>query len=106
MRDLFTAVANLWQSIAPGGTLLIATPTISRSTPRPPSTIVHLAPAGLAEVIEGPARRRRDLDGTRQPAVAIAFLHGIAEEDLRPAELDFEHPLFPIVVTAAVRKPG
>ena len=107
VRDLAGAVANLWQSLAPGGTLLITTPAIARIDPDASSEDRwHLTPAGLAEVVRvacptGDAT----VTGHGNPLVAIAFLHGLAQEDLSPAELEFEHPLFPIVVTAAVRKP-
>jgi hypothetical protein len=108
VRDPFTAVANLWQSIAPGGTLLISTPMISRLDPAAVEhDRWHLAPAGLAEVIERSCPGGEvELESWGNPLVAIAFLQGIAAEELRPAELDAQHPLFPIVVTAAIRKPS
>ena len=108
VRDLAAAVANLWQSLAPGGTLLVTTPSIARIDPVAADVDRwHLTPAGLAEIVRvacpsGDAT----VAGHGNPLVAIAFLHGLAQEDLTPAELEFEHPLFPVVVTAAVQKPG
>ncbi len=108
VRDLTAAVANLWQSLAPGGTLLITTPAIARIDPDAAADDRwHLTPAGLAEIVRiscpsGDAT----VTGHGNPLVAIAFLHGLAQEDLKPTELEFEHPLFPVVVTAAVRKPA
>ena len=108
VRDLVSAVGNLWQSLAPGGTLLITTPAIARIDPdAADADRWHLTPAGLAEVVRrGCPAGDATVAGHGNPLVAIAFLHGLAQEDLSPAELDFEHPLFPVVVTAAVRKPG
>jgi SAM-dependent methyltransferase len=108
VRDLVSAVANLWQSLVPGGTLLITTPAIARIDPAAPSEDRwHLTPAGLAEVV-GVACPSGDatITGHGNPLVAVAFLHGLAQEDLSAEELEFDHPLFPIVVTAVVRKPG
>ena len=106
VRDPFAAVANLWQSIARGGKLLITTPVISRLDPAAVEhDRWHLAPAGLAEVIARSCPGGAvELEAHGNPVVAIAFLQGIATEELRPAELDAHHPLFPIVVTAVVRK--
>jgi SAM-dependent methyltransferase len=108
VRDPFAAVANLWESLAPGGTLLVSTPAISRLDPA--ATDVdrwHLAPAGLAEVIaRGCPGADVEIEAHGNPVVAIAFLQGIATEELRSAELEARHPLFPIVVTAVARKPA
>jgi SAM-dependent methyltransferase len=108
VRDLVSAVANLWQSLAPGGSLLITTPAIARIDPAAAAEDRwHLMPAGLAEVVRAACPSGdATVAGHGNPLVAVAFLHGLAQEDLSRAELEFEHPLFPVVVTAAVRKPG
>lgn len=108
VRDPFSAVANLWQSLAPGGALLLTTPAISRVDPAEvDSDRWHLTPAGLREVISRSCRGGElELEAYGNPVTAIAFLQGIAAEELRQAELDAHHPLFPIVVAAAVRKPA
>jgi hypothetical protein len=107
VRDPFAAAANLWQSIAPGGALLVTTPAIARVDPDAvEDDRWHLTRAGLETVI-----RRACPDGEYSvqahgnPIVATAFLQGVAAEELRADELDAHHPLFPIVVTARVRKP-
>ena len=108
VREPFAAAANLWQSIAPGGALLVTTPAIARVDPDAvDDDRWHLTRAGLETVI-----RRACPDGQSSveahgnPIVATAFLQGIAVEELRADELDAHHPLFPIVVTAVVRKPN
>lgn len=107
VRDLGAAVANLWQSLSPGGTLLITTPAIARIDPDAAGDDRwHLTPAGLAEIVRVSCPSgHAAVAGHGNPLVAIAFLHGLAQEELKPDELEFEHPLFPVVVTAAVRKP-
>ena len=37
---------------------------------------------------------------------SIAFLTGVASEELEPAELDHRDDRFPVVVTARLRKPA
>ena len=61
----------------------------------------------VAEVIERSCPGGEvELESYGNPLVAIAFLQGIPVEELQPAELDAQHPLFPIVVAAAVPKPS
>jgi SAM-dependent methyltransferase len=106
VRDPVTALENLWQSLAPDGSLLLTTPAIAHLDPDTPELDRwHVTPAGLEELIAracpgGTAIVR----GFGNPVVAIAFLHGIAAEELRSSELEADHARFPIVVTASVRK--
>jgi hypothetical protein len=106
-RDPFATVANVWQSIAPGGTLLLTTPALARVDPAAmDDDRWHLTVAGLREVVrracpEGSAT----VSGFGNPVTAIAFLEGIAAEELTAAELAATHPSFPIVVAARVDKP-
>jgi hypothetical protein len=106
--DPFAATENLWQSVAPGGALLLTSPAIARLDPvYTADDRWHLTPAGLEALI---ARSCPGADYAVEsygnPVTAIAFLQGIAVEELRPEELDARHPLFPIVVMAALRKPA
>ena len=107
VRDPFAAMANLWQSVAPGGALLVTTPAISRLDPA--ATDVdrwHLTPAGLREVIDRSCPGADAVvESYGNPVTAVAFLQGIAAEELRPKELEARHVLFPIVVAASIRKP-
>ncbi|HWE81491.1 MAG TPA: hypothetical protein VG265_07560 [Gaiellaceae bacterium] len=109
VRDPFTAAANLWQSLAPGGTLLISSPAICRlDSVFASEDRWHLTPAGLQAVMDQSASGAAEIrvTGRGNVLVAVAFLHGIAEEELSTAELAFDDPLFPIVVTAFARKSG
>jgi SAM-dependent methyltransferase len=108
VRDLTTALENLWQSLAPGGTLLVTNPAISRVDPDAPADDRwHFMPAGLEELIQRTCPDAEfSVEAGGNPLVATAFLQGIAAEELRRDELDARHPLFPVVVMAVVRKPG
>jgi hypothetical protein len=37
--------------------------------------------------------------------VAIAFLHGLAEQELRPRELDHRDPDYEVLITVRAQKP-
>lgn len=106
VTDPVAAVANLWDSLSPGGALLLTTPAIARLDPDVPDLDRwHLMPAGLEQVIrQACPDAAATIRGYGNPVVAVAFLHGIAAEELRPADLAAQHPGFPVVVTAAVRK--
>lgn len=107
VRDPVAAVANLWQSLAPGGTLLISNPAIARLD----SAAInedrwHLSPAGLREVMlrGAPDAQGVSIAGHGNILAAVAFLHGIAQEELSSDELDVHDDLYPVVVTALARK--
>lgn len=105
VTDPFAAVDNLWQSLAPGGALLVTAAAIARTDPdAPDADRWHFTVAGLTELL-GRVSPRPEVEGHGNPVTAVAFLHGITQEELRPDELDADHPLFPIVVTGVARKP-
>lgn len=108
VRDPLVAIENVWGALAPGGVLLLTTPAIARLDPFfTDDDRWHLTPTSLRELLE------RGCDGAEltvqsfgNPLTAIAFLHGIAAEELDREKLDSFHPLFPIVVAAvAVKRP-
>jgi SAM-dependent methyltransferase len=106
VSDPVAATANLWRSLRPGGALLITVPVITRLD-RAALDIDrwHLTAAGLEEVVRrGCPGGEYSVQAHGNPVVAVAFLHGLALEELRSNELDSHHPLFPIVATAVVRK--
>lgn len=106
VSDPVAATANLWRSLRPGGALLITVPAIARLD-RASLDIDrwHLTASGLEEVVRrGCPGGEYSVEAHGNPVVAVAFLHGIAVEELRRTELDSHHALFPIVATAVVRK--
>jgi hypothetical protein len=109
VADPVAAVTNLWQSLVPGGTLLLTVPMIARVDPDAPGVDRwHLPPAGLREVIARGAPDAADVDvaGHGNVLAAISFLHGLGSEELRQNELEAHDDRFPIVVTAVARKAG
>ncbi len=107
VADLDRAVANAAQAIRPGGVLLVTVPAICRVDTR-----LHeidrrrFTEAGLREAL---ARAFPDAELEVADAgnliAAIAWLLGLAVEDLEPADLGLDDARFPIVVCARAVRP-
>jgi SAM-dependent methyltransferase len=107
VRDIDTALANLWQSLAPGGVLLLSVPAIAK---RDPSAALvdrwRLMPGGLATLVERVCpRAEHEIVGAGNVLVALAVLLGVATEELTPEELGADHGDFPVLSLARIRKP-
>lgn len=102
------ALRNLWQALRPGGTLLFTGPCVSRIDHElPDHDQWRYTPNGL--------RRRLgvllpeaavEVEGHGNVLAGVAFLHGLAVEELSRAELDVQDPRFPLVVSAVIRRPA
>lgn len=107
LPDEHAALRNLYCALRPGGTLLVTVPCLSRQDPNAAGTDRwRMLPLGLAERL---ARACPDgavhVEGHGNLVAAIAFLAGLAAEELRAAELDAVDPAFPIVACGRVVKP-
>ena len=106
--DLDAAVATLHRILKPGGVLLATVPGISQIedgewgdtwywsfTRRSAWRLLraHFAESGLAVEAHG------------NVLAAIAFLHGVAAEELEREELDAEDALYPLLITVRAQKP-
>ncbi len=106
--DIRAAMRTLERILAPGGTLLVTVPGISQTTDENWRDSWYWA-------LTVPSLRR--LAEERFPAgavtveshgnvlTAVAFLHGLAREELRARELAVVDRDFPLVVTLRARKP-
>lgn len=108
VSDLQMALCNAWRSLRPGGVLLICVPGISRLDPVPgPDHDLHrFTPAGLAVTLRA-VLSQGDVEvfGYGNLLAAVAFLYGIAAEELHTEELAAYDPHFPVLVAARVVKP-
>ena len=103
------ALANLWQSLAPGGTLMVTAPSLSRVDPDAgDADRWRWLPSGLRQLLEqacGPAGKI-DLMPFGNLLAATAFLHGLAAEELLEAELEpFDHA-YTLLACATATKPS
>ena len=107
-KDPETALRNVWESLAPRGTALITVPCLARIDPDHPAidrwrfTALGLQTL-LARACPG---AELEVAAHGNVLVGVAFLMGMAAEDLNQSELEHEDDRFPLVVCARVRKPG
>jgi hypothetical protein len=102
------AIANLHATLVPGGTLLATVPTVSRITN-------GMVDGDFWRLTEASARRLFGAAfGDAQVAVtaygnvlsSVAFLHGLAVEELPARRVDDADPYFPMLVGVRASKAG
>jgi SAM-dependent methyltransferase len=105
--DLEAAVGHAHRILRPGGTLLCTVPTVSRIAHRTLGTEYWRLTALACERLFGDAfaNGRVDVRAHGNVLTAVAFLVGIAAEELSPRELDLVDPFFPVLVTVRATKP-
>jgi SAM-dependent methyltransferase len=106
VSDPEAALQNAWQGLASGGVLLLSVPGITRADPE---HVVadrwRFTAPGLDTLIA-----RTCVDGNREVAgygnltSAVAFLMGLAAQELEEHELTASDPHFPVVVCARVQR--
>ncbi|MGB5136641.1 MAG: methyltransferase domain-containing protein [Prochlorococcaceae cyanobacterium] len=110
IRDYEEALAELIRILKPGGTALITVPGISQISPLPteaanwswsfyPNTMRSLLEMARFEHESIKIASYGNLKTT------IAFLAGLAQEDLEQRDYEFNDPQYPLIVAALARKP-
>ncbi len=104
--DPFTAIANLWQSLAPGGTLLVTVAGISRVDPDGPQIDRwRITPSGFQALVDRVCPdAEHQISGRGNLVTSIAFLQGLAAEELRREELTRHDPAYPMITAAMLRR--
>jgi hypothetical protein len=97
LSEQTVALRNLWTALRAGGALLVTVPCISRIERKMPATdFWRYTPKGLELLI---ARSCPDAkvvsEGHGNVLAAVAFLMGLAVEDLTESELDAKRPVLP-----------
>jgi SAM-dependent methyltransferase len=109
LPDLETALRNVWQTLAPGGVLLATVPTVSRvDRSIPEIDLWRFTPAGLEQALRNAAVQEGELAimSYGNLVSAIAFLTGLAAEELLQEELEHVDRYFPILACARLEKPA
>lgn len=103
--DVPAALANAHRALAPGGVLLATVPAVSPVTAPPLTDYWRFTAGAMARLLEdsfGPGAATVQARGN--VLATIAFLEGLAAEDLAADELSHDDPRLPLVVCArAVR---
>jgi SAM-dependent methyltransferase len=104
--DLKAAVAHAHRVLRPGGTLLCTVPTVSRIGRRElTSEYWRLTAAACARLFdEAFVGGAVDVRARGNVLSAVAFLMGMATEELSSRDLDLDDPFFPVIVTVRATK--
>jgi SAM-dependent methyltransferase len=107
VADAEAAIANVYRALRPGGVLLLTVPSISHLEPSW-EDLWRWTPAGLKGFLADalPADAEREVAAHGNVLTSIAFLLGLAVEDLRLEEYEPEDGMYPLVICARVRKPS
>jgi SAM-dependent methyltransferase len=104
--DPEAGLANAWSCLAPGGVMLLTVPSLGPVDLRLAHDLWRWTPQAfdrlLARVLPD---AQREVVGYGNLVTATAFLHGIAAEELAPADFARSDPRYPLVVGAWVRRP-
>jgi SAM-dependent methyltransferase len=98
IADIDAAIANAHRLLRPGGVLLVTVPAIGRIEPHP-QDYWRLTPASCARLFgkHFPAGKL-SIESHGNVLSALAFLKGLACEDLRKSELDYADAAFPVIL--------
>jgi SAM-dependent methyltransferase len=108
--DLRAAIGTLYRILKPGGVLLLTSPGIQQIS-RGDMEIggdywrfTTLSMRRLFEEVFPPDRV--EIEASGNVLAALAFLHGLAVEDLHRKDLDYQDPDFPVSIAVRAIKPG
>lgn len=109
VEDPAATIANLWQSLAPGGALIVTVPALSRMDPYAlEADRWRWLPSGLRQLMNQCCEGldRVEVAAFGNLLTATAFLHGVAAEELRRSGLDPLDDAYVILSCAMATKPG
>jgi hypothetical protein len=104
--DLEAALENAWQALSSRGVLLVTMPGLTRADPEHTgSDRWRVTAPGLDTVLARTCPDgRREVEAYGNLIAAVAFLMGLATEELEESELAVSDPHFSVVVCAWVQK--
>lgn len=104
--DSAKVLRHCYRALRPGGALLVTVPACCRYSPHP-EDFWRFTDRSLERLLQENAPGAQvDVQMHGNLVASIAFLTGIATQELAPGELAVRDERFPIVVTAHVRKPA
>jgi SAM-dependent methyltransferase len=107
VADPAAAIANVYRALRPGGVLLLTVPSISHLEPNW-DDLWRWTPSGLVTFLDDalPVEAEREVTAHGNLLTTLAFLLGLAADDLRLEDYGSEDGMYPLVLCARVRKPS
>jgi hypothetical protein len=100
------AIENFYSALRPGGHLLISVPSASGIDPfLEEADYYRWTPAGLRHLLQPLPGARVSVEGRGNLLVLVAYLYGLAAEELREAERQFVDNRYPLLAFATIQKP-
>ncbi len=105
--DAEAALANAYRCLAPAGVLLLTVPSLSQLRAGG-EDLWRWAPRGAAELVGRalPDEAESILQARGNLLTCLAFLLGLAADELDSAAYEHDDRQYPLVVCARIRKPG
>ena len=106
VMDLQPALENAYRILAPGGSMLATCPGFVPLI-RDGKDYWHMSADGWQEVFSRACPGSvLEVESHGNCLAAVAAMYGLALEELTLAELDYNDPRYPILVTVSCRKPA
>jgi SAM-dependent methyltransferase len=108
--DMKAALSTLAAALKPGGVLLLTVPGISQISgydERLTGDFWRFTPSSVQRLLEEHfSRESIEVRGYGNVLTAIAFLHNVAQEELKKSELEASDAQYPMIVAARAVKEG
>ncbi|MGZ8648151.1 MAG: class I SAM-dependent methyltransferase [Solirubrobacteraceae bacterium] len=106
VADAEQGIANVYRALRPAGVLLLTVPGISHLE-QSWDDLWRWTPKGFARFLDEalPTEAERELTAHGNVLTSVAFLLGLASEDLTGGEYDAEDDMYPLVLCARIKKP-
>ncbi len=107
MFDVQAALANACRVLRPGGVLLATLPVTSRVCDPPLTDYWRFTPRAVERVLEEAFEPGEvSVRGHGNVLTQVAFLEGLAAEELSESQLEVDDDRFPLIVCARAVRPG
>ncbi|MEA2282208.1 MAG: hypothetical protein QOK21_2815 [Solirubrobacteraceae bacterium] len=104
VHDLPAALATAHATLRPGGVLLVTVPVVSRFVDPPLEDAWRFTPAGMTRLVASAFGAEVQVHAPGNVLATVAFLEGLAAEDLEPSQLAATDARFPLVVCVRARR--
>ena len=103
--DLRAAIDSIHRILRPGGVVLVTVPVTSRIVSPPVTDYWRLTPLAAERLfVERFGAATVTASGRGNVLAQVAFLEGLAAEELRPQDLEVDDPEFPLLASVRARK--